>query len=163
MDSCEIIWQLNKDFGQGNAAGFFELTRSWTKLTRTSWRDLRTFFAKQTARSIERLESYQVMTWSRSHDIALKCSAKYQMNFGHHHISMKKEDFTVDQVESALHCSTKAGDRDPNRSGGPILRTDLQTVKTAKTTKLTSINTIKAVVNEVKQHHNEEEKTQLET
>ncbi|POM81789.1 LOW QUALITY PROTEIN: Hypothetical protein PHPALM_192 [Phytophthora palmivora] len=60
---------------------------------------------------------------------------------------------------------TKAADRDPNRPGGPIFRTDVYTApggKKAKMTKPTSINTIKAVVKEGKQHRNEDGETQLE-
>ncbi|POM69804.1 Hypothetical protein PHPALM_13890 [Phytophthora palmivora] len=116
---------------------------------------------------------------------------------------MKKEDFTVDQVEGSLRrifgdkskkevglmdksqaisvknvwvkprterkhhgiegaqtciycfqgghfksdCPIKAADRDPNRAGGPLFRTDVNTApgaKRAKKTNNTAINTIKA-------------------
>ncbi|OWY98675.1 LOW QUALITY PROTEIN: hypothetical protein PHMEG_00030503, partial [Phytophthora megakarya] len=41
-----VIRLLEKDFGQGDAAGLIELTRAWSKLTRRPWRDLRTLFAQ---------------------------------------------------------------------------------------------------------------------
>ncbi|KAE8906359.1 hypothetical protein PF003_g10035 [Phytophthora fragariae] len=35
MDPCEVIRLLEKDFRQGDAAGLIELTRCWSKLTRS--------------------------------------------------------------------------------------------------------------------------------
>ncbi|KAG3173538.1 hypothetical protein PI124_g1311 [Phytophthora idaei] len=104
---------------------------------------------------------------------------------------MKKEDFTVDKVESALrrnfgdkskkevglmdkthtvavnnlNCPTKLADRDPNRVGGPLFRTDIKTAPGAKKVKRannTAINTIKAVVSDGQQRLNEGGNTLLE-
>ncbi|KAE8996147.1 hypothetical protein PR003_g16655 [Phytophthora rubi] len=36
---CEVIGLMEKDFGQGDAAGLIELARPLTKLTRSNWRD----------------------------------------------------------------------------------------------------------------------------
>ncbi|POM64465.1 Integrase catalytic core protein [Phytophthora palmivora] len=225
MGPCEIIRLLEKDFGQGDAAGLIELTRSWTKLTRSSWRDLRTFFAQlkkaknEINRKTRKLLGHDMVTESW---LCVEVLSQLPSEFWASSISMKKDDFTVDQVESALRrifgdkskkevgvmdktqavaisnvrvklgqkrksggsesarscfycfeaghfkpdCPKKAADRDSNRPGGPIFRTDVSTVpggKKAKTSKSTSINTIKAVVNEGKRHLNEDGKTLLET
>ncbi|OWZ00280.1 hypothetical protein PHMEG_00028566 [Phytophthora megakarya] len=56
MDPCEVIRLLEKGFGQGDAVGLIELTRTWSKLTRSPWHDLRTLFAqlKKTKNEINR-------------------------------------------------------------------------------------------------------------
>ncbi|KAJ0400012.1 hypothetical protein ATCC90586_008118 [Pythium insidiosum] len=45
MDPCEIWKALEKTYGLGDAGGLIELTRQWTKLAGTSFRDLVTHFA----------------------------------------------------------------------------------------------------------------------
>eukprot|EP00644_Phytophthora_capsici_P003512 jgi/Phyca11/116652/e_gw1.31.548.1 len=46
MDPCEVIRLHEKGHGQDDAAGLIELTRAWTKMTRSPWCDVRPLFAQ---------------------------------------------------------------------------------------------------------------------
>ncbi|KAK1932569.1 hypothetical protein P3T76_012153 [Phytophthora citrophthora] len=102
MDPCEVIRFLEKDYGQGDAAGLIELTRAWSKLTRNPWCDLRTLFAQlmkamnEINRKTRKLLGQDMVTepW-----LCVEVLSQLPSEFWASSISMKKEDYTVDQVE----------------------------------------------------------------
>ncbi|KAE8967423.1 hypothetical protein PF011_g27563 [Phytophthora fragariae] len=59
-------------------------------------------------------------------------------------------------------CPAKAADRDPNRQGGPLFRTDIKTAPGAKKAKKVAINTLKAVVAEGQKKLGKDDRTSLE-
>eukprot|EP00644_Phytophthora_capsici_P004913 jgi/Phyca11/97246/e_gw1.1.1736.1 len=102
MDPCEVIRLLEKDFGQGDAAGLIELTRAWSKVLRSPWRDLRTLFAQlkkaknEINRKSRKLLGQDMVTESW---LCIEVLSQLPSEFWASAISMKKEDFTVDRVE----------------------------------------------------------------
>lgn len=220
MDPCEVIRLLEKDFGQGDAAGLIELTRAWSKVLRSPWRDLRTLSAQlkkaknEINRKSRKLLGQDMVTESW---LCIEVLSQLPSEFWASAISMKKEDFTVNRVEVDLRktfgdrskkevglmdktqaipvnnvgvkrksgageggkrcfyclksghfksdCSVMIADRDPNREGGPLFRTDINTApgaKKAKKAKTTPINPLKSVVLEGEKRLNECGKTLLE-
>ncbi|KAJ0397711.1 hypothetical protein ATCC90586_008128 [Pythium insidiosum] len=105
MDPCEIWKALENTYGLGDAGGLIELTRHWTKLTGTSFRDLGTHFAmlKKLRNDINRNGQY-------------------------------KKD-----------CPVLKSDRDPNRAGGPLFRTDVNTAPGAKKVQIGKVTRVSAV------------------
>ncbi|KAG3035687.1 hypothetical protein PC123_g1367 [Phytophthora cactorum] len=45
MEPCDVWRQLEQAYGLGDAAGLIEITKSWSKITTSNWKDLGSLFA----------------------------------------------------------------------------------------------------------------------
>ncbi|KAJ0403441.1 hypothetical protein P43SY_001549 [Pythium insidiosum] len=196
MDPCEIWKALEKTYGLGDAGGLIELTRQWTKLAGTSFRDLGTHFAmlKKLRNDINRKSQALVKRDMVTEEwLCIEVLAQLPSEFWASAVSLTPDGFTVEQVEAGLRrvfgdkskrdishhlekrplpvhvnavrnhaqrkrktgtedstscfycfgsghykkdCPVLKSDRDPNRAGGPLFRTDVNTAPGAKKLKV---------------------------
>ncbi|KAJ0394612.1 hypothetical protein P43SY_000068 [Pythium insidiosum] len=115
MDPCEIWKALEKTYGLGDAGGLIELTRQWTKLAGTIFRDLVTHLA---------------MLKKLRNDINRKSQALRKRKTGSEDSTSCFYCFGSGQYKK--DCPVLKSDGDPNRAGGPLFRTDVNTAPGAK-------------------------------
>ncbi|EGZ19052.1 hypothetical protein PHYSODRAFT_501111, partial [Phytophthora sojae] len=100
LDPCEVMKALEKDYGQGDAAGLLELTRAWSRLARSQWRDLRILFVQlkkarnEINRKTQELLGEDMVTESW---LCGEVLSQLPKEFWASSIPMKKSDFTVER------------------------------------------------------------------
>ncbi|KAE9052721.1 hypothetical protein PR001_g203 [Phytophthora rubi] len=150
MEPCEVIKALEKDNGQGDAAGLIELTRAWSKLAKMSRVEVLSqlpseFWAssisiKKGEFTVEKVESAlrRIFAEKSKKEISgnMEKGSGISINNVRANPAQKRKHAPKTENECfycfetghyKADCLVMARDRDPNREGGQLFRTNVKT------------------------------------